>query len=448
LYDVSTISLNKEFATPTAIIDLDMVGVPINFDEVVNAALPVEANVNFIFLVVKTARVARLVPSTTVVALSSRINLYWFVERLTIKFYWRLYQKRRERRRRQKGDEESMSGTTGLVRKGSWGGLEIAAVASVKQMQEEERKKKTMGARYICYKLNKWTKETLRFLRILPNTSSELNRQIAATKIQRVWRNRHSNNQTRSEDGFMLGSIDGSFAGWHGGNRDTGVSSFRKGYTIGSRRGVGNGPSSRMLRSQRGISQRNAAISATNNQQQKQQNSNKSWYDYNSPKLFERGKGARAQSQVGTAMAEVTGQRVGVFILLSLFFVLTFTYIEADSTRASSMVVLHGQTVGVPNEIHARTAVETARMSTLDVLYAFKSNSMHYNTSLYLEWNVSDYDIDTLRDREKQAILVKNQYGQVEGYFVIKEEQNRNAQIEILATVFVLLLWFFGVAGE
>jgi class 3 adenylate cyclase len=58
-----------------------------------------------------------------------------------------------------------------------------------------------------------------------------------------------------------------------------------------------------------------------------------------------------------------------------------------------------------------------------------------------------NFDASTLRDREKMRILVNNSLGTSEGYFVIKKEQVHAAQIEFVATIFVLLIWFFGVAS-
>lgn len=42
---------------------------------------------------------------------------------------------------------------------------------------------------------------------------------------------------------------------------------------------------------------------------------------------------------------------------------------------------------------------------------------------------------------------MSNSNGTSEGYFVIRDEQVQDAQIEIIATIFVLLIWFFGVAA-
>eukprot|EP00957_Ditylum_brightwellii_P196424 14965788-Ditylum_brightwellii.AAC.1 len=45
-------------------------------------------------------------------------------------------------------------------------------------------------------------------------------------------------------------------------------------------------------------------------------------------------------SQVGSAMRELTGQRVVLGIMFALFFTSLFTFFEANSTNASTMVQL------------------------------------------------------------------------------------------------------------
>jgi class 3 adenylate cyclase len=383
----------------------------------------VEQNFNFFVLIFKTLRVARLVPSTKVVALSERINLYWYVERITPSFWWNKYQERRERARRIKEEMEAGK-KSDLVRRGSWGGLEIAALAAVKARAEEERRiKETDNCGHRCWY---WLKNGLRMIGILPNANSELNRYIAATKIQRAWRSRLAKPvmEARSDDG-LLGSGEGSQT-WN--SRDS-IASTRKKRSMMMR-----GPfSTRTL----GRISENPIIGK---KRKPLQNMKDSSTDH--MKLSK-----ADHSQVGTAMAEVTGQRVGIFTLLSLLFVLLFTYYEFDSTRPSTMVVLHGQVIRTSTEPIARKAVDTARRSVIPNLYFFRSNSTFYDTSLSLVYNVTGENAAELRDRERMKITVRNDLGTSEGFFVVKKEQVQAAQVELIATVFVLLIWFFGVAS-
>lgn len=108
-----------------------------------------------IILILKTARVARLAPATTVVNLSARLNLYWYLVRLTPCFCWRGYLKRREDANRVNKDRKV---TSNLRKKQpSWGGLEIATRACIQATSEKEKKMKEKGKIvYVRYKLEKW----------------------------------------------------------------------------------------------------------------------------------------------------------------------------------------------------------------------------------------------------------------------------------------------------
>lgn len=80
-------------------------------------------------------------------------------------------------------------------------------------------------------------------------------------------------------------------------------------------------------------------------------------------------------------------------------------------------------------------------------IYYYASNSSYYETEISVEYNIADYDASTLRERDRLRIVVNHTLGFSEGYFVIRQQQVEAAQIEIVATIFVLLIWFFGVAA-
>jgi class 3 adenylate cyclase len=396
-----------------------------NFDDTVNNSLPVEQNFNFIVLILKAARVARLIPSTKVVALSEKINLYWYMKRMTPRFWWNSYRKLKERVRRMKENNEDSKGRK-LMRRSSWGGIEIAAMAALK-LEEEKRMKES---RNFWYKIRTWGRHGLRYVGIRRNSNEELHRHIAAAKIQRAWRNRLATPavDTRSDDG-LIGSAEGSHA-WN--SRDSISSSVTKKRSMLSRNGFSNKTLGRILEN---------PIMGRSPQQNPKANETDLFSGQHklSTKVD--------HSQVGTAMAEVTGQRVGIFILLSLVFVFLFTYYEVDSTIPSTMVVLHGQVIRTTRQSAARKAVETARRSAIPKLYSYASNSTFYGTSLAIVYNVSEYNIESLREREKMKVVVNNTFGISEGYFVVRQEMVQSTQVEIIATIFVLLIWFFGVAS-
>jgi hypothetical protein len=322
-----------------------------NFAVLMNAARPNTLNFSFVILVFKTARVARLVPSTRVVAISNRINAYWYLRHLTPSFYWKEWREHRERVRRMRDDREARSFSSNLGgRQSSWPtDLDIAALAAVKTMADEEKEKmeRTWNLRY---QMLEFGTSALRYIRVLPKNNVELKRHIAATKIQRAWRSRLARpGENRSDDDMQGGSVDGSFAL----SRDSGAAqSIIKKRSMLSRNAHTTKTAGRLP--DQSVRESNARVPETQfpadrSDHRHSTRGKRSPYDH---------------SQVGTAMAEVTGQRVVVFILLSLLFVFLFTYYEKNSTRPSTMVVLHGQTTRTEQSL-ARRAVDIARQSVI-----------------------------------------------------------------------------------
>jgi len=357
------------------------------------------SNVPSIILILKTARVARLAPATTVVNLSAKLNLYWYLMRLTPCFCWRAYLKRREDSNRV---NKELKVTNNLSKKRpSWG----ATRAYIQATSEREKKMKEKGKIvYVRYKLGKWLEYTLRFLRILPNTNIELNRQIAATRIQRVWRNRHIEYmELRSEKG------DGSQA-W---------SAHDAGTTL-----------------------RVTNLSESNHES-KAELLNDQNNDGNRRILRKRRDKKGDPSQIGSKMSEITGQRVAIFLLFSLLLVLIFTYTENNSTNASTMVLLHGQTTSTDQNLLAFRAVDTARRSTIPLLYYYTYTSSKYNTNLEFSF---EENADVC-EWEKQNITVTNKHGTSTGLFSRQEKIHQNAKVELILLLFFLLIWFFGVAA-
>ena len=360
-------------------------------------------------LVFKTARVARLIPPSAVVEISSKINFYWYVERISPSWYWRKYRERVERAQREKQELEARSGAH-LLKRASWGGLEIAALAAVKALarqreMEREENKRSFG-------LRKWTKKAKRAFGMLPSTAVEVGRHIAATKIQRAWRNRLARpTEARSEDGIGTGSVEDD--SWRKKRPKLGTSFQRQNakHLNGSK--VGHRTSDK-----------------------------KSMVAFRGPNF----KDKRADSQVGSAMAEVTGQRVATIILLSLLLTILFTYHEPDTSRPSTMVVLHGQTVESASRDTASKALYAATNSSIALLFDYQVDSSSNTTDLNFTFPV-DEDIDSLRQREKLRIFVKDSRGTTEGLFVYRQERVDESTVELAATFFVLLVWFLGVTA-
>jgi hypothetical protein len=251
----------------------------------------------------------------------------------------------------------------------------------------------------------------LRFLRILPNTNIELNRQIAAARIQRAWRSRHTEfTEIRSEKG------EGSQA-WSANDANT---SLHHNHFSQSNREAKTDPV------------------------EDPKNAGKH-------RILRRRDKKEDPSQIGTKMAVLTGQRVATFLLVSLLLGLVFTYTENDSTDLSTMVMLHGQTTSTDQEYFALKAVYTARHSTLQTLFNYTSTTYKYNTSTSEKYNTTFSlpfeNKSQLCAYEIKKITVHNERGKSVGFFDIRKEAQDSATVELLLLAFVLVIWFFGVAG-
>jgi hypothetical protein len=366
--------------------------------------------------VCKAARVARLIPSTKVVEITSRANFYWYVERLNPFWYLAQFQKTREA---SKMAMIESSQSSGLMKRTNWGGVEIAALAKVKALADERMKKeKQLG--FFRLTLERMTRG-FRSVGSPPSTNLELKRHIAATKIQRAWRRRLARPiDTRSAvDGVDAASEDGD-GGWRG--RGSGTSIV-----------------------ERALKKRNM-LGAYYNQNGENIRFANDGMESGRPLASEHDKsGTRSDSRVGTAMVDVTGQWVASIILFGLALTIMFTYNERDATRPSTMIVLHGQIVQSPTAAAAEKALNVSRMSVIPSLFSFKADT-EYIGELSFPFD-PEFDLNSLRDREKLRIIVKGSKGRTEGLFDNRHEIKDQALIELLMTIFVLVVWFLGVAA-
>ena len=410
-----------------------------------------------LMLILKTPRVARLIPPMKVVDLAARINLHWYLVRLTPTFYWNLSQRRRRMNKEAEVKKD-------MAARPSGGGLLIATIATLKAMKEREDKIKEEGKLvYGMYLLKKWAensefKETahmhrfsfwrrsssdrffflfvslqcpflthgntaLRFLHILPNTNIEMNRHIAATRIQRVWRNRS-------------GFYDDAYS------EDEGSQAW-----ISTRDGLSSSLSldfKEILSRQSRLFENNSIHRDSIPGEPVDQGNTTA-----RRKMKRRRGKKKVPSQVGKAMAEMTGQWVTLFLFANLLVAVLFTYVEHDTTDASTMVILHGQTTN-GNMAFAEKAVDTARRSTIPNLYSYsvllknKTSSKNENV-INLTW--PHRDMLDLREYEIRSITVKDGYGESTGLFNIKKTVDQLAMMELFLLAFVLLTWFLGVAA-
>jgi class 3 adenylate cyclase len=142
------------------------------------------------------------------------------------------------------------------------------------------------------------------------------------------------------------------------------------------------------------------------------------------------------ESQVGSDMRGRTGQRVAIGLMLALLFTVIFTYTDSNTTRPTTMVVLHHQTM---NDLFRMNALHAARISSVPSMY------------LYEPVNQSPVEfpldgVENLKDRERIRYVVNDSLGQESAAeFDFREETVNQALVEIVATLFIVLVWFFGV---
>eukprot|EP00594_Rhizosolenia_setigera_P003692 CAMPEP_0178951726 /NCGR_PEP_ID=MMETSP0789-20121207/7392_1 /TAXON_ID=3005 /ORGANISM="Rhizosolenia setigera, Strain CCMP 1694" /LENGTH=760 /DNA_ID=CAMNT_0020632643 /DNA_START=606 /DNA_END=2888 /DNA_ORIENTATION=+ len=151
----------------------------------------------------------------------------------------------------------------------------------------------------------------------------------------------------------------------------------------------------------------------------------------------------RTESQVGSAMRELTSQRVAVGILIMLIINVILTP-EYYPNYVEPMFMLHMQTTSMPE--YREVAVELTRNSTLQKLYSYTFS----DDTMATEYMVEDISIDDLRPRDSVEIIIRSEDFsgtsiETSGLIDIRHEVKISAAVELLATIFILAVWFFGV---
>jgi class 3 adenylate cyclase len=164
-----------------------------------------------------------------------------------------------------------------------------------------------------------------------------------------------------------------------------------------------------------------------------------SMYDANSSNDNRR----RNESQVGSAMRELTGQRVAIGIIVVLLLTVIFTYTEQDATRPTTMIVLHSQT---RYDTFAQKALNAARRTAVPDLFAYQLANGEI-----IEYDVVEggYAPSDLRPFERLKISISTPHVNTTtiGYFSFRSERREGALVTILSTLFIVVLWFFGITA-
>ena len=121
-----------------------------------------------------------------------------------------------------------------------------------------------------------------------------------------------------------------------------------------------------------------------------------------------------SNSHVGSAMRELTGQRVAIGVMLAMILNILFTYTESDGTQVMTMILLHGQT---SNGKFANKALNIAKSSVVPMLFSYK----RYNESdvlIYENWTLdSGRTLEDIRVREMLNITIHSNIADTNGWF-------------------------------
>lgn len=376
-----------------------------------------EPDLSLLVTICKTARVARFIRSNVALKISSKVNWFWLLNLINPCWYFRCFVQiihticdscfmgRNENRgtRRPSGLDEFTISTAKTDyqphrRRSTWGGLGLGALAVIRENEASSFDDET-GFKY-------WPIRVARFFGLAPANDSLWKRHLAAIKIQRAWKH------YKGADVLQLSERDA----WR--PRQRGTNAIEKALI------------------KRSIEQKSYFGKSTLERKALPGPSIKHIARGRS------GKESRRESQVGTAMRELTGQRVAMGIIIGLLLIVLFTYTEIDATRPATMIVLHNQT---SFSTFANLSIEAARRSAIPDLYSYQLANGQIQT--YSISEASDPD-ETLRAREKMIVTIEGSDGsRTIGKFAMKDETEEAALVELLSTVCILIVWFFGVTA-
>ena len=392
----------------------------------INSNSPVELQPDLLVTIAKTARVARFIRSTTAVKISSKVNWFRLLDIINPFWWWLLIQRslRLRRRRVQRKSSSNNQDRNHLNASEMSEGFNTFTANAANQASNTDPRISFMQRASDSFKslrggLNQsgaaFPQLVLRLMHIIPSEDSETRRQLAASKIQRAWRISRQRTYHRS----------------------MGDSATGEGWTEAASRTRGGGVrtlTARMRADNPGLSGHSThSTSASVNSRAR--------------RGAQGGTGSnvaqvRNESQVGTAMRELTGQRVAIGIILALAITVLFTYTENDATRASTMIVLHNQT---GNAKFASPSLNGARASSVPDLYYYELSN---GTKCYWSVEENGFYPDQLRPREKYLVKVQSTHGNTTvGMFSFKSERRQEALVSLLTTFFILFIWFFGVTA-
>ena len=364
----------------------------------VNEASPIEyQEYSLLFTIAKTARVARFIRSTTAMTLASKVNWYLILSLFNPLWWWKKMRSACSSPPATTFEEtQDASLQNSSDGRNSW--TKTAMAAAQARAREDRRRNEEKGVKGFA-------KNFLRCFGCMRRSDESWKRNLATTKIQRAWR------RARYRHHDEIHEFDHSERDFAWKARSSTVSQNRT-------------QSRSMLAQPQGS--RNKGFSRVS---------------HRSPLAHAYTEKKKNESQVGSAMRELTGQRVAIGIILALVLTVLFTYTENNATRPATMIVLHNQTA---NELFANQSIQAARDSSAPDLFQY---TFANGESLMYE-PFDGESIDKLRDREILQITVTDASGATtEGRFSYRDESKQEAVVSLLSTVFIILVWFFGVTA-
>ena len=393
---------------------------------------PVPLEIDLLVTIARTFRVARFVRSRSVVKTSSRINWYWFFHNSYLfspRWWWKAL---REQRKQAKADTSGVDrqdaarfrrGSVADKQRPSWGVLQLGILAALKAQAEAEAREAIQPSSSGSKMMLESIKKTLRSMGILKDEMKQIRRQIAATKIQRAWR-AHIRYDPASHDGSQASGDDFNSSG-------------AEAWSLRS----SHDPVGKVLH-KRSVMRQYAAINARMGGKGDTIRDPHGLRAGESRFQAHEGRGGRDTSQVGSEMRELTAQRVAVGVLLTLLFTTVFTYNESDTTRHAAMILLHKQ---MQNELFRNDSYEAARNTSLHDMYQFHTDVFE-DTEFETKYERRE-DRD-LRSWEKLIVqVIEPGKSQTVGWFDTRIERQQAAVVQFVATIFVFLVWFFGVTA-
>ena len=147
----------------------------------------------------------------------------------------------------------------------------------------------------------------------------------------------------------------------------------------------------------------------------------------------------KTKSQVGTAMRELTGQRVAFGLIIALLLSAIFTYSHQNPVRVRTMIYLHMQ----PGDTNYSTqVVDTAKQYSVPELFYYR----YTNTT---EYHLVSMEEGTLRSYEQLIINITSQGTENYslGYFDLRHYMREDEWTFIFMTMYITIIWVIGVTA-